>query len=118
MSKSPHCPICGQELDTVQFLLQANEVFSEIGHRVKFGCCGTVFYIEAEGVKWYEALKGRPRTKSGKCGYCERTLEGSKFKMYCNGQCKQMAYYRRQHPTVQREKKILLRSKSKNKDVQ
>ena len=98
---SERCPLCHTELDTVQFLLQAREVFSEVGHKVKFSCCGAVFYIESDKTpKWYETLKDKPRTKSGHCGGCGKSLQGSKFKFYCNGACKQKAYRQRKSVTL------------------
>jgi hypothetical protein len=95
-SKSPHCPICHQELDTVGFLLQASEVFSEVGHKVKFACCGTVFFIETDSVeKWYKAIEGNKRTPPTHCEFCGRSIQGSKYKFYCNRACKQAAYRKR-----------------------
>jgi len=118
MSKSPHCPICSTELDTVQFLLQANEVFSKVGHKVKFACCGTVFYIETDSVgKWFENIKGKPRTPSGHCAQCGKKIDGSKFKIYCDNLCKQTAYYRRNEPVVKRKTSLFLRSERNNKEI-
>jgi predicted nucleic acid-binding Zn ribbon protein len=99
MSKSPHCPICYKELDTVQFLLQANEVFSEVGHRVKFDCCGTVFYIESDRTKkWYEGLKHYENNSH--CKSCGKAIDGKR--KYCNVACRMKAYRKRKGvtPTV------------------
>jgi hypothetical protein len=95
MSKSPHCPICKQELDTVQFLLQANEVFSEVGHKVKFACCGTVFYIEADATKkWYEGLPRYAENRKCKNPKCGKSIDGRR--RYCNVACRMVAYRERE----------------------
>lgn len=104
MSKSPHCPICHTELDTVPFLLKANEVFSEVGHKVRFDCCGTVFYIEADAeVAWYKKVrKHYPKYCENK--KCQKAIFGRR-KKYCSVNCKNAAYYERNKKRVLEQQK-------------